>query len=328
LVHNGVSVVIPCYNQARYLPDAVESVLRQAAPDAEVVVVDDGSDDGTAAVARRYAGVRCIRQDNRGLARARNAGFVATRGRYVVFLDADDRLLPGALDAGRNTLARHPGCGFVVGHHRRIAADGTRLPTPLEPCLPEDGERAYEALLRMNCISMPAKVMFRREVVEALGGFDPTNPAAADYDMYLRVARSLPVRCHHAEIAEYRMHGQNMTCNPRLMLRATLAALEAQRAWVRGHRAYRAAWNAGRIFAVEYYGRHIAAEVRRGLRAGELAVVGAGLLMLVRFSRRSLFRAFCRAATAALARRRPPEPTAGATGPLSGSWHSSPRETA
>src|ERR671914_179204 len=93
-----VSVVIPCYNQAHFLGEAIESVLAQNYPHFEVVVIDDGSTDNTSEVASRYPGVRCIRQENQGLAGARNTGIRHSSGSYLVFLDSDDRLLPDALD--------------------------------------------------------------------------------------------------------------------------------------------------------------------------------------------------------------------------------------
>src|SRR5215212_9690625 len=91
-----VSVVIPCYNQAHFLSEAIESVLAQTHPNFEIIVVDDGSTDNTSEVAARYPGVRHIRQDNQGLAAARNTGLRESKGTCLVFLDADDRLLPNA----------------------------------------------------------------------------------------------------------------------------------------------------------------------------------------------------------------------------------------
>src|SRR5215210_2105808 len=93
-----VSVIIPCYNQAHFLGEAIESVLGQSYPNFEIVVVDDGSPDDTAEVAARYPEVRYICQDNQGLSAARNTGLGQSEGEYVVFLDADDRLLPEALE--------------------------------------------------------------------------------------------------------------------------------------------------------------------------------------------------------------------------------------
>src|SRR5215217_62523 len=92
-----VSVVIPCYNQAHFLKEAIESVLKQSYAHYEIVVVDDGSTDETSEVASSYEGVRLIRQENRGLAEARNTGIKHSEGDFLVFLDADDRLLPEAL---------------------------------------------------------------------------------------------------------------------------------------------------------------------------------------------------------------------------------------
>ena len=97
---SGVSIIIPCYNQAHYLPESIESALRQTLLPLDVIVVDDGSSDDTATVAARYPGVLCLRQRNRGLSAARNAGLDTARGDFVIFLDADDRLLPCAARIG------------------------------------------------------------------------------------------------------------------------------------------------------------------------------------------------------------------------------------
>src|ERR687890_1245755 len=99
-----VSVVIPCYNQAHFLGEAIESVLAQSYKDFEIIVVDDGSPDNTSEVAARYPGVRCVRQENQGLAGARNTGIRESKGEYLVFLDADDRLLAEALEVGVKNL--------------------------------------------------------------------------------------------------------------------------------------------------------------------------------------------------------------------------------
>src|SRR5437867_2391143 len=93
-----VSVVIPCYNNAPFLRDAIQSVLSQTYERTEFIVVDDGSSDDTSDVASSDPGIRLIRQQNQGVSAARNAGLRQSRGDYVVFLDADDRLLPGAVD--------------------------------------------------------------------------------------------------------------------------------------------------------------------------------------------------------------------------------------
>jgi glycosyltransferase involved in cell wall biosynthesis len=193
-----VSIVIPCYQQAHYLEEAIESVLAQTYPHYEIIVVDDGSPDDTAAVAARYPPVRYIRQKNQGLAAARNTGLRASQGAYLTFLDADDRLTPGALARGVSCLTEHPEAGLVFGCYRKINAQGELLPT----CPPAyAGSDLYHDLLKFNCIGMVCNVMYRRAVFDRLGGFDPNISPAADYDLYLRVA--LP-HSRHQHVAQLR----------------------------------------------------------------------------------------------------------------------------
>ena len=170
----SVAVVITTYNHAHFLGDAIESVLAQTHPVAEVIVVDDGSVDDPAAVVARYAGVRLIQQPNLGLAAARNTGMRAVHSEKVIFLDADDRLLPNAVAAGRACFARAAASGFVYGGHRRIDRDGRSLG---ESHYNPIGPQAYRDLLKGNLIGMHGTVMYDRGRLMASGGFDPTPPA-------------------------------------------------------------------------------------------------------------------------------------------------------
>ena len=207
-----VSVVIPSYNHAHFLGAAIASAIAQTSHPVEVIVVDDGSIDDTEAVARAFPQVRYIRQENRGLAAARNTGLAYCQADLVVFLDADDRLLPGGLEMGAQLLQADPDLGFVAGHSRFITGDGVPLPTQQPVRSDED---PYIALLRRNTIRNPAMVMFRRSVLDKVGSFDSRVDACADYDMYLRISRTHPVRFHDGLVAEYRKHGQNMSAMPR-----------------------------------------------------------------------------------------------------------------
>src|SRR5829696_6977365 len=145
-----VSVVIPCYNQAHFLEEAIESVLAQSYKDFEIIVIDDGSTDDTGEVAGRYPRVRLFRQDNQGLAAARNAGLWRSKGEYLVFLDADDRLLPWALEVGLKHLRAHPECAFVSGYYRPIAVDGSPLPLPLQQ------NPSRRIIISSFCVKVPA----------------------------------------------------------------------------------------------------------------------------------------------------------------------------
>jgi GT2 family glycosyltransferase/SAM-dependent methyltransferase len=252
-----VSVVIPCYRHAHFLPEAIQSVLRQDYPQLEVIVIDDGSPDPTSAVAARYPEVRCVRQENQGLPGARNAGWRVARGQFIVFLDADDFLLPGALRAGSSCLLENPGCGFASGDYHYVNADGS-FRNKIPQRYTHDNQ--YEALLRDNYIGMCAAVMFRRSALEASGGYDVTLPACEDYDLYLRIARLHPVCCHRAVVAAYRQHGTNMSGRASLMLPTVLRVLRRQWPHVRGNPRLKTAYREGRRYWQALYGAALWAE--------------------------------------------------------------------
>ena len=119
-----VSVVIPTYNCAHYLPAALESVLAQDYDPMEIIVVDDGSTDETQAVLQRYPEVTCIRQANGGLSNARNTGINAARGEWIALLDADDIWPPGKLEEQMQILVAHPEVALLFGDTRRFSDDG------------------------------------------------------------------------------------------------------------------------------------------------------------------------------------------------------------
>jgi len=263
-----VSIVIPCYNHGRFLAEAIESALGQTYPRVEVVVVDDGSTDDTAAVAARYPAVRYVRQANAGLAAARNAGLAASAGDLLVFLDADDRLLPRAVERGLECFRERPDCAFVYGTYSWVRADGTFY---------DEGwaatrvfEDHYAEMLRRNFVTMHAAVMYRREPLEAVGGFDTALAACEDYDLYLRLTRAYPAYCHSQPVAEYRMHDANMSGAKPLMLRTSLQALRRQRRHVRHDARLRRAYAEGVRFWKDCYGRDLAERLdqlwRRGAR--------------------------------------------------------------
>lgn len=271
-----VSVVIPCYRQAHFLGKAIESVRAQTYSNVEVIVVDDGSPDDVAAVVRRYPEVRLIRQENRGLSAARNAGFRASGGAYVLFLDADDWLRPSAVEVGVRILTRAPDASFAAGGHQVTEPDGETLGQTFAP---RQGERPYADLLRGNHIGMHAAVLYRREALEAIGGFDEALPACEDYDLYLRLSARFPVAFHDQVVAVYRRHGENMSDDPGFMLRAALYVLNKQRDHMSFDTELKGAYTEGVRFWKRYY-----ASVRLGQSLGALKEghLSTGLRGLVR----------------------------------------------
>lgn len=206
-----VSVIIPCYKQAHYLDQAIRSVLAQTYGRYEIIVVDDGSPDNTSVVAARYADVRCIRQPNLGLSAARNTGLRASKGEYVVFLDADDRLLPEALETGVKSLRAFPRCALVYGFCELIDHKGAPLPTPPQTVVKQN---SYRALLEGNYIWTPGAAMFRRSIFSQLIGFDESLiMGCEDWDVYLRVAKASSIHCHGTVTLQYRKHRASMSSN-------------------------------------------------------------------------------------------------------------------
>jgi glycosyltransferase involved in cell wall biosynthesis len=263
-----VSVVTPCYNQAHFLRDAIESILAQTYPRIELVVVDDGSLDNTAAVVADYPLVRCVRQENRGVAEARNAGFGATNGEYVLFVDADDRLAPDAVQAHLRCFEEHSPAGFVVGAIEQITDDGSYRGTPHSPVLESE---QYEHLLRANHIANTIAVMFRRSVFEALGGFTGYFSPAEDYEFLLRAARAFPSAHHSSVVAYYRRHATNTSRKGVIMLQAMQRVMRSQREIVRGNPRLEAAWRKGDNYWRDFFGGVTVKEIYAHLGRGEMS---------------------------------------------------------
>jgi glycosyltransferase involved in cell wall biosynthesis len=258
-----VSVVIPCYGQAHYLGEAIESVLAQTYPHLEVVVIDDESDDNASRIASRYPGVRCVRERNSGMAGARNVGIRSTNGDFLVFLDADDRLLPEAIEAGLGALERRPECACAIGAYRRTSHDGEPLNTHDQPVVDRD---QYARLMLDNWAGFPARAIYRRSLFEHVRGFDQSLDAAADFGFNLAIARQFPICSHAALVAEHREHGRNSSGDAGKMLRETLAAMQQQRLHIKRDARLRRAYREGKRHWKAYYGELLAAQARESWR--------------------------------------------------------------
>lgn len=273
-----VSVIIPCYNQGRYLLESIRSAVAEDFP-VEIVVVDDGSTDDTAAVAAQVDDVRAVRQPNRGLSAARNAGLAASTGGFVIFLDADDRLLPGAVDTATRALLTHPDCAMAYGRCVMMGPDGDLWPTPDPPSV-RSGH--HVALLRTNMIWMPAMAIFRREPLVAAGAFIAGVDGSADYDLYLRISREHPIHDHGQFVAAYRRHPASMSGNAGRMLRDTLAVMARNRP--HGDPARLEAWRDGYRKWQDFYGTQLVEEIRTHVRGGESAAAMRKSMTLARLA--------------------------------------------
>jgi glycosyltransferase involved in cell wall biosynthesis len=252
-----VSIVIPCFNSARYLAETIESALKQTHPRIEVIVVDDGSSDGTSEIARSYP-VHYIYQANRGISAARNTGFLQSRGKYVVFLDHDDRLLPTGVEAGVKLLEANPECAIAVGEHKYIGPDGTEIGYSHKHAA---GRDHYQKLLEHNFIETPCSALHRRSGLESAGVFDESVQGAEDYELYLRTARQSALITHDAPVAEYRLHDSNTSGNAERMFMVSLQVLRMELPYLHGDPEKVRLHRQGVKFVQREFGRRLAREL-------------------------------------------------------------------
>ncbi len=275
-----VSIVIACFNQGHFLAQAINSALAQTWRPLEVVVVDDGSTDDTPAVIARYPDVVNLRQANQGVAAARNAGLRASRGRYILFLDSDDFLVPEAIELGMRALTAHPEYAFVSGEYCKTDEKGVPEGNPVSI---EGVDEPYLALLRGCYIMMPATVLYRRDILEQVGGFDLRVRTCEDYDLYLKIARQFPAGYVHELMAYYRKHGDSATRNMKRFFFGALEVLERQRPYFDSDVRRKAAYRKGvRIYSSFYFGRVFTQSFRQ-LRQKQTRKDGlAAIIILIR----------------------------------------------
>ena len=287
------SVVIPSYNRAHFLADAMRSARRQTCGPIELIVVDDGSTDNTSEVAGVLGADRIVRQRNGGLSAARNAGLAAANGEFIVFLDADDELLDTAVADGIAALTRHADADCVLAQCLLMTRDGVPLPTN-RPAV--DATDLYRELLYRNFTWTPGAAMFRRLSIAAIGGFPVDVSPAADYAVYLTFARRGGLLFEPRDAVRYRQHDENMSRDPVRMLRATVSVLERER----HHLAvgYRAHYRAARRAWCAFYGEQIVDGLRTEWRSERrLACLLAGVTALWRYARPTLFKHLRRKST-------------------------------
>ena len=185
-----VSVVIPTYDRADFVREAIASVLQQDYPHVELIVVDDGSHDGTAAVVSGFGtAVQYLWQENRGVSAARNRGVAASTGDLIAFLDSDDLWLPSKVSAQVAYFEAHPDAQAChtdeIWIRRGVRVNERRIHRK------QGGWQFLASLPR--CLISPSAIMMRRALWNRLGGFDESLPACEDYDLWLRLTAVVPV---------------------------------------------------------------------------------------------------------------------------------------
>jgi glycosyltransferase involved in cell wall biosynthesis len=205
------TVVMPAYNHAEYVGEAIDSVVAQTFDDWELIVVDDGSTDDTAEVARtraeRDGRIKIVSQANAGPAAARNNAIARSSGEWITFLDSDDVWYPRTLATYAKAVAAHPGQGFFHGRRDRLDAAGTVAATTGEfqdrpTGTPELFGRMFLSTM-VSCIS--------RELIERVGAFDEGLRSCEDYELFLRLSLLTSFVPVGASTGMRRRHGRNIS---------------------------------------------------------------------------------------------------------------------
>lgn len=222
-----VTVVMPAYNVAPYLRDAVDSVRAQTCTDWELLIVDDGSTDATATIARECAAldprIRVVHQENRGLSGARNTALRLGRGQFFSLLDSDDLWEPGFLESQIDAFARFPETALVSGSARLLGG-----PQHGQAARPEIAGAPVLTLEEMIGDESAVFIMttFRRSVVEAIGPFDTSKRRSEDWDFWLRaVLAGFVFRRNWRPLAWYRVREDSLSRDTPEMLKEMLHTL-------------------------------------------------------------------------------------------------------
>ena len=195
-----VSVIIPVYNCESYLASAIESVFSQSYRPWEIIVVDDGSTDGSASIARRYKDIRYIHQNNKGVASARNTGLAAAQGMFIAFLDADDTWPSQKLHMQVEYLRQHPSVMYTI----------SKINNFLEPGL-DIHPQILQSILKSDQIGM-ATIVARKEVFDRIGGFDSSYEVGEDFEWHSRAQDAgIPMAILPEVLLNRRIHKSNIS---------------------------------------------------------------------------------------------------------------------
>lgn len=239
-----ISVVIPAFNSARFISEALDSVRAQSLPVSEILVVDDGSTDDTGeVVAASGRDIRYLRQPNQGPSAARNRGVEAARGEWIAFLDADDRWTPDKCAQQVAALERRPALRLIASDMAETDPEG-QIVTPsmlqkhdllahFQALGGRPLENAAAALMRKNFIPT-GTVLAARETLLAAGLFKPRIRFGEDLELWARVAARAPITCLPLVHMLRRRHGGNATGNTLAMLRDLVEVTTSVRAEIGG----------------------------------------------------------------------------------------------
>src|SRR5574341_182862 len=223
-----VSVIIPCYNNEPYLRECLDSVLNQTFSDYEVIVVDDGSTDGTEVIIQNYLPrVKYLRQSNQGPAAARNAGIEAASGEYIAFQDADDIWYPEKLEAQVKFMEANPRFAWIYSEMCTFN-DRQILQASWFSDRPTHQGKVFEQLINNNFIPT-ITVMIKKETLLSMNCFDVNLRSCEDKDIWLRLAWKYEIGRLNKVLAKRRFHSHNLCRDNRLMIASEVEVMRKLR---------------------------------------------------------------------------------------------------
>jgi glycosyltransferase involved in cell wall biosynthesis len=221
-----ISVIMPTYNRADLVGQAIDSVRQQDFEDWELIVVDDGSTDETPEILSAYGRsgkVHCVRQENAGQSVARNRGLQRAKGKWVAFLDSDNRWLPHKLSTQVNALKTMSDVDVLYGDIELIDEEGRFVSS--QPERPRYSGIIWRQLLHSNCVNFNTSVV-RREKIEAVGRFDERLRRGEDYDLWLRLSANASFQYLPGVVAQYRVAGARVSDDYSGVFKSNLASVE------------------------------------------------------------------------------------------------------
>lgn len=237
----GVSVVIPAYNAARFLPEAIASVRAQTRPVAEIIVVDDGSADNTQQVIESLGeGITYLRQSNAGVSATRNRGMALAQGEYIAFLDADDRWLPNKIEKQLAIFHAHPDVALVATDRSDVGPQDQLLLASLferQSILDEFTRLAgnpipqgFRRIVEVNFLPT-SSVVVRKAALDEVGGFATDIRYGEDMELWARIAAKYQIVCLPEVLVHYRLHDTNATQATERLLSDMVRVMERIRGW-------------------------------------------------------------------------------------------------
>lgn len=227
------SVLIAAYNHGRYIREALQSVFTQTIKDFEIIIIDDGSLDNTRTIIENEIKIRSdfsikfLFQENQGLSSTRNRAIKESKGDYIAFLDSDDVFYSQKIEKSFQYLDSHPEIAGVYSDITLIDQDGQFLREWLK-YKKHFGEGNIYINLIYECFFIPGSVVFRREVFDKVGGFDPNIKSVEDIDMWLRICRSYKVGVIREPLLKWRIHANNTSKDVVLALENIIKVYEKQ----------------------------------------------------------------------------------------------------